>query len=228
MKVAPRHPISPPLILSQILVELKLRGMESERLRISIMRKRQQASRTATETNSLRTLLCGGDRRSIARSKQALALIRAKPNLIPQLARLAADKDWLVSMRAADLLEKLAHERPEWIEPHKRAFIGPLADDEHWEVRLQVVRALPLFSWSPAENKRVVEILLRDAGHPQKFVRAWAVDSLAHFAEKDRGLMPKLHRCLRQFKRSGSKALMSRGRQIIARMKGSPDMRKER
>jgi hypothetical protein len=129
-------------------------------------------------------------------------------------------------MRAADLLEKLAHERREWIEPHKGLFIGPLADDEHWEVRLQVVRALPLFLWSPTEKKRVVEILLRDAQHPQKFVRAWAVDSLAHFAEKERGLMPKLQRCLREFKRSGSKALMSRGRQILVRMAGSAGARK--
>ena len=170
----------------------------------------------------------GGDRRSIAQSKRALALVRANPNLIPHLAGLAGDKDWLVSMRAADLLEKLAHEHREWIEPHKGLFIGPLADDEHWEVRLQVVRALPLFSWSPAEKKRVVEILLRDAEHPQKFVRAWAVDSLAHFAERDHGLMPELQRCLRQFKRSGSKALMSRGRQILVRMAGSTGVRKER
>ena len=191
------------------------------------MAKRRQVSRT-TGTNSLRAFLCGGDRRSIAQSKRALALVRGNPDLVPQLADLAGDQDWLVSMRAADLLEKLAHERREWIEPHKRLFIGPLADDEHWEVRLQVVRALPLFSWSAAENKRVIEILLRDAEHPQKFVRAWAVDSLAHFAEKDRGLMSKLDRCLRQFKRSGSKALMSRGQQILARMAGTPGVRKER
>lgn len=187
---------------------------------------KRQGSRTTTKTNSLRSFLCGGDRRSIAQSKRVLALVHANPNLIAQLAGLAVDGDWLVSMRATDLLEKLAHERREWIEPHKSLFIGSLADDDHWEVRLQVVRALPLFSWSPAEKKRVVEILLRDAEHPQKFVRAWAVDSLAHFAERDRGLMPEVHRCLRQFERSGSKALMSRGRQILVRMAGSAGARK--
>jgi len=192
------------------------------------MAKQRPAPRTASGTDSLRAFLCGGDRRSIAQSKQALAFVRANPKLIPQLAVLAEDKDWLVSMRATDLLEKLAHENREWIEPHKGVFIGALADDDHWEVRLQVVRALPLFRWSPAEEKRVVGILLRDAEHPQKFVRAWAVDSLAHFAERDRGLMPKVHRCLRQFKRSGSKALMSRGRQILVRMAGSAGVRKGR
>jgi HEAT repeat protein len=168
--------------------------------------------------DSLRPLLSGGDRRSIAQCARALKLVRADPNLVAQLARLAVDRDWLVSMRAMDLLEKLAHERPEWIEPHKHLFIGPLADSTQWEIRLQVVRALPLLSWAPTERKRVLEILLRDAEHPQKFVRAWAVDSLASLAEEDNTLLPPLHRCLRKLERSGSKALRSRARQIVARM----------
>jgi hypothetical protein len=179
---------------------------------------RRAGSIPTKEQGSLRSLLCGGDRRSIAQSNRALTLIHANPDLIAQVARLAADRDWLVSMRAMDLLEKLAHDRPEWIEPHKHLFIGPLADSNQWEIRLQVVRALPLFSWSPVDKKRVVEIPLRDAEDPQKFVRAWAVDSLASFAEKDGALRPQLQRCLRKLERSGSKALMSRARQIVARI----------
>jgi hypothetical protein len=131
---------------------------------------------------------------------------------------LAQDSDWLVSMRAMDLLEKLAHEHPEWVEPFKALFIGPIADSDKWEVRLQVVRALPLFAWSPKENRRAVEILLRDAEHPQTFVRAWAVDSLATFAEKNRELMPKLRRFLRELEESGSKALVTRARKIRSRL----------
>jgi hypothetical protein len=111
--------------------------------------------------DSLRPLLSGGDRRSIAQSARALKLVRADPALVAQVARLAVDKDWLVSMRAMDVLEKLAHERPEWIQPHKHLFIGPLADSAQWEIRLQVVRALPLLSWSTADKKRVLEIRCR-------------------------------------------------------------------
>jgi hypothetical protein len=168
--------------------------------------------------DALRPLLSDGDRRSIAQSNRALSLIRANPRLVEQLTRLAEDEDYLVAMRAMDLLEKLAHERPEWIEPHRHLFIGTMADKAQWEIRLQIVRALPLLSWSPVEKNRVYEILLRDTEHPQTFVRAWAVDSLAHFAEKDGSLLPALHRCLRRLEQSGSKALMSRARQIAARM----------
>jgi hypothetical protein len=121
-------------------------------------------------------------------------------------------------MRAMDLLEKLAHEHAEWVQPHKRLFIGPLADSEQWEIRLQVVRALPLLSWTARERKRVIEILNRDIEHPQRFVRAWALDSLATLATNDDDLLPIVHRALGEFERSASKALVTRARQIRKRL----------
>ena len=166
---------------------------------------------------TLRPLLEGGDRCSIARSDAALERVRARPELVGELAALTGDADWLVAMRAVDLLEKFAHEHPDWVEPHKRLFIGPLADSDKWEVRLQVVRALPLFRWSGAELRRAEEIVRRDIAHPQTFVRAWAADSLARFAEKNPALLPDLERCLAQFDASGSKALATRAREIRKR-----------
>jgi hypothetical protein len=38
-------------------------------------------------------------------------LLDKSPERIDELAALANDEDWLVSMRAMDLLEKLAHEQ---------------------------------------------------------------------------------------------------------------------
>lgn len=105
---------------------------------------------------AMRSLLQGGDRRSLARSSRALELVRAEPDRVSDLAALAVDRDGLVAMRALDALEKLARERPEWVEPHKHVFLGAPADSERWEVRLQVVRALPLpvEGWREAARPR--------------------------------------------------------------------------
>jgi hypothetical protein len=171
-----------------------------------------RATRHHRAAGSLRKLLSGADRRSIAGSERARALVRRTPARISEVAALAKDKDGdlLVSMGALDLLEKLAHERPDWVQPHKRLFIGPLADSDRWEVRLQVVRALPFLKWTPRERKRVIEILTRDVEHPQKFVRAWALDSLATLGRGDS-------------ERSGSKALETRARHIRDRLdRGDP------
>src|SRR5690242_20142841 len=95
----------------------------------------------------LRSLLTGGDRRSMAQSKRARTLVEREPRRVTELARLVNDSDWLVALRALDLLEKIAHEHADWVRPYKRVFIGALADSERWEFHLQVVRALPLFRW---------------------------------------------------------------------------------
>lgn len=168
---------------------------------------------------SLRPLLTGGDRRSIARGPRALAIVRADPSRVAELAALTGDADPLVVQRALDLLEKLAHDRPGWIRPYKRIFIGPLAGGERWEIRLQIVRALPLFAWTPAERRRVLEILRDNVDYPQTFVRAWALDSLSILAVGDAALKPEVRRHLRAFDASGSKALAARARHVRARLR---------
>jgi hypothetical protein len=165
---------------------------------------------------TLRKVLTGGDRRSIAQSNRARALVEKNPDLIAHIAALADEKDWLVSQRALDLLEKFAHDHPEWVAPYKQVFIGPLAESDKWEVRLQIVRALPLFYWETAELPRVKAILRENVGHAQTFVKAWALNSLAIFAERDSKLRPLVLRALTAFENSSSKALQARARNIRA------------
>jgi hypothetical protein len=117
-------------------------------------------------------LLSGRDRRSLANSANAQEIIRRESHRVSEIVALTQDDDWLISMRALDLLEKLAHDHSDWIAPYKEVFIGELAESDKWEIRLQIVRALPLFNWTPTERRRVTEILLRDVNHPKTFVKA--------------------------------------------------------
>lgn len=166
----------------------------------------------------IHALLSGGDRRSIADSNRVRALIEAEPARVGELAALVDDENWLIVQRVLDLLEKLAHDHPEWVEPHKALFIGPLAASDKWEIRLQIVRALPLFRWTPAQSKRVEAILLENVAFPQTFVRAWALDALATLAQRRKKLAPVVERYLREFERSTSKALHARARLIRERL----------
>ena len=171
------------------------------------------------ERNAIRRLLTGGDRRSIAKSDRVRSLIENDPSQVAALVALTADEDWLVTQRSLDLLEKLAQVHPEWIAPHKKVFIGSLAASDKWEIRLQIVRALPLFQWSSTQSRRVEQILLDNVVFPQTFVRAWALDGLATLAERRKALMPIVRRHLRDFEHSPSKALQARARHIRARLR---------
>jgi hypothetical protein len=172
----------------------------------------------ASHREDIRALLSGGDRRSIAETHRARALIERDHALVSELAALTGDEDWLVAQRALDLMEKLAHDHHEWIEPHKEIFIGPLAQSDKWEIRLQIVRALPLFRWSPTQLRRVEETLVASLAFPQIFVRAWALDSLATLAERKAALRPLVRRHLLKFEESSSKALQARARHIRTRL----------
>jgi acyl carrier protein phosphodiesterase len=163
-------------------------------------------------------LLSGGDRRSIAQSHRVRTLIEQRPSRVRELAALTSNEDWLVSQRALDLLEKFAHEHPEWVEPYKMVFIGPLADSDKWEIRLQIVRALPLFRWTAPQRRRVEAILLDNIAFPQTFVRAWALDSLTPVAEHNTKLMPIVLQTIAAFEQSPKKALQARARAIRARL----------
>ena len=171
-----------------------------------------------SQRDLIRHQLSGGDRRGIAGSNRVRPLVERDPSLVGELAALTDDEDWLVAQRALDLLEKLAHDHPDWIAPHKKIFIGPLADSDKREIRLQIVRALPLFQWSPAQGRRVEQILLENVRFPQTFVRAWALDGLATLSERKAALKPVVRRHLREFERSSSKALQARAKRIHERL----------
>jgi hypothetical protein len=184
-------------------------------------------SATRATAGTLRAMLAGGDRRSIAQSDRARELLRS-PAQVAELAALTGDADLLVVMRAIDLLEKLAHDHPQWVQPHRKLFVGPLADSDRWEIRLQIVRALPLLQWTARERTRVIQILCRDVEHPQKFVRAWALDSLARLAPNERTLRRLVEHHLAQFEHSGSKALATRAAHIRRQLAASEQHSRKR
>jgi hypothetical protein len=192
--------------------------MRQPRLRSSNSRRTHADGLPVADHARIHSLLSGGDRRSIADSNLARHFVEEDPSRVAILAALADDENWLIVQRALDLLEKLAHVHPGWVAPHKKLFIGTLAESDKWEIRLQIVRALPLFSWSPPQKKRVEKILIGNLSFPQTFVRAWALDSLVTFSTRNPALRPIVEHHLREFERSPRKSLKARARQIRARL----------
>lgn len=180
------------------------------------------AAMDSAETRAtLRRLLDGQDARSLAQSAAARRLIEDRPARVADLVALAGHANWVVAMRAIDLLEKLARAHPAWVQPHRAVFLRAAASDQ-WLIRLQVVRALPLLKWSPTQRAAAIRILRANVDFPQTFVRAWSLDGLATFAMTDPSLRPIVTRALTRFERSGSAALRARAKHIRARLEKKP------
>ena len=179
-------------------------------------------ARHGADRERIRGLLSGGDRRSLADSDRVRAMVEHDPSLVGELVALTRESDWLVALRALDLLEKLAHDHTDWVAPYKGIFLGPLARSDKWEIRLQIVRALPLFDWSPRQLERVEQVLIENVRFPQTFVRAWALDGLSTLLDVRPSLGTVVKRHLRAFERAASKALRARARHIRARVEARP------
>lgn len=72
-------------------------------------------------------MLAGGDRRSIGRSNEAVALILENPELFDALFSGLLSDDPVIRMRSADAVEKVTAIHPEYLVSHKQTLLNTLA-----------------------------------------------------------------------------------------------------
>ncbi len=95
---------------------------------------------------SIRTVLAGGDRRSIGNAHALAATIADDPHLFDACVQAMSDDDPVVRMRAADAVEKASRSRPALLAPHKAALLGAISKINQHEVRWHLLQLLPRLS----------------------------------------------------------------------------------
>ncbi|UCD78663.1 MAG: hypothetical protein JSW26_25200 [Desulfobacterales bacterium] len=169
--------------------------------------------------HSLLKKLRGGDRRSIGRVEEVVEDVLEDASLFePLLGGLFVD-DPVVRMRAADAVEKITADRWELLQPHKSRLIRVAGQTDQQEVRWHVAQILPRLQLDPEEKKRAVNILYAYLDDRSKIVVTFALQALADFAVGDKKLRPDVVRLLREFIKTGSPAIKSRGKKLLERLK---------
>ena len=88
----------------------------------------------------------------------------------------------------------------------------------HWTARLYAARLVPFLPWDGSEKRAAVEKLFLLEQGENLFVRAWALDSLAHFAETDAELADRVLPLLGEALGSGSGAVRARAKAALRRL----------
>lgn len=169
--------------------------------------------------------LKGGDRRSIGRSNQVVSKVRRTPSLFPLLVEGLFHTDALVRMRAADAVEKITVERPDWLAPFKPSLIGLAARTKQQEMRWHLAQLLPRLDVPPAERRKIVAILRHYLRDRSRIVKTFAMQALADMADRDIRLGACVRRTLSRLVRMGSPAMKSRGRKLLVRLGRSKQAR---
>jgi hypothetical protein len=162
--------------------------------------------------------LRGGDRRSIGGVSEVAADVLNDPTLFDTVFHGMLGDDPVVRMRAADAVEKITAEHPEYLQPYRQELIGRVARVDQQEVRWHVAQMLPRLEWSAEEHAAVVEILLGYLDDGSKIVKTFTMQALADFAERDVSLQPQVVQWLEELTETGSPAMQSRGRRLLQRL----------
>lgn len=161
-------------------------------------------------------LLEGGDRRSIGRSNEVVARVLKKPTLVAELVEGLTHSDPIVRMRSADALEKATLQHPEWLQPHKPFLLNRIARVEQQEVRWHMAQMIPRLRLSPKERARAFQILMGYLDDESRIVKTFAMQALADLASVDASLRPKAIDTIKKLTKTGSPAMKSRGRKLVA------------
>jgi len=169
--------------------------------------------------NKIREELAGGDRRSIGQADKAAAQVLEDATLFGSVFEGLLSDDPVVRMRCADVIEKVTRLHPEFLAPYKRRLIRDIAKIDQQEVRWHVAQVFSRLELTRAERRAAVEILTGYLEDKSKIVKTFSMQALADIAEQDATLKPAIMAQLEFLMETGSPAMKSRGRKLLARLK---------
>lgn len=164
--------------------------------------------------------LKGGDLRSIGKAQEVVNDVLENPSLFGDVFEGMLDSDPVVRMRSADVIEKVSKMRPEYLQPFKSRLLKEVCRIEQKEVRWHLAQ---IFSYLDVNKKEVGQIMKILSFFLERnssaIVRTFSIQTLTDLAEKDASLRPEVIGIIENVMKSGSPAIISRGKRLIKRLK---------
>lgn len=163
-------------------------------------------------------LLEGGDRRTIGRSDQVVAMVYKDPKLFPELIAGLWSEDPLVRMRTADATEKLTRRNPEFLRPYKQQLLGLMIEAQQQELRWHLAVMVPRLLLSAKERHLAAARLSHYLEDSSSIVKTCALQGLADLAQNNPSFRPRVVETLREASRNGTPAMKARSRKLLVHL----------
>ena len=163
--------------------------------------------------------LSGGDRRSFGRANEVVTDILNDPALFPLVFEGMLDNDPVIRMRAADVVEKVTSQHPEWLQPYKQRLLRELAAIEQPEVRWHLAQILARLDLNGNERGSAVQILLGFIQEKNSIVRTFAMQSLVDITKHDPELRLMVIGLMESLIYEGTPAMKTRGSKLLEQMR---------
>ena len=163
--------------------------------------------------------LRGGDRRSIGKVDEVVSAVRKKPDLFKHLVSGLFEEDPVVRMRAADAMEKISVDNPQFLQPLKHKLIRLAKDSQQQELRWHLAQMIPRLKLTPKEIATLTEILFDYLKDKSKIVVTFAMQALADLALKKAITSTGVIKAIEKLTQTGSPAIQSRGKKLLTQLK---------
>lgn len=170
----------------------------------------------------VRTLLAGGDRRSIGRANEIAVMAATDPVIFNELIELLHDPhDPLIRMRAADAAEKASRANPQILVSHKGRLLALLARASQPELRWHLALLIPRLELTPPESRAAVESLKSYLSDRSAIVKTNAMQALADLVARKPSLSTlrlEVTEQIRSLAAIGTPAMRARGKRLLLRL----------
>jgi YjbR protein len=179
----------------------------------------RQLVRDLDRQTPFRTVLSGGNPRTLVGVEDVLAELRGRPSRLPELLDCCSETDPVVRMRAADALEKFARQRPDLVALHVDRLHTELAASPQPSLQWHLAQIWGEVPLSAAQQHRATEWLTRTLDEAEDWiVLTNAMSALAALADTDPSLRPALRERLRRHATSRLPSVAKRANRLLERL----------
>ena len=165
--------------------------------------------------NSVLEKLSNGDLRSDGMANEVALEVLQSPELLPELILGLDDADPAIRAHAADALEKVAREQPDWMIRHLPCLVRKALTDELPMVRWHMAMIFGCLDPTITAINWIVNTLIQMLGDESIFVRSWVISSLCILGKQVPEKVDDILINLRQMEKYESPAIRSRIRKGV-------------
>ena len=160
-------------------------------------------------------MLAGGDRRSIGRSNEVVALVLDQRERFGELIECLWSDDPIVRMRAADAAEKISAREPGLLKPFRSELLGLLMEAREQELRWHLAQMIPRLPLTAKERKRAAMTFRSFLKDPSSIVKTFGLQALAQLSRHDKSLRSEVLALIDHALRTGTPAMKARARNLM-------------
>ncbi len=160
-------------------------------------------------------MLAEGDRRSVGRVDEVVALAERNLDTVETLVALLWHDDARIRLRAADALEKISRQYANALQRYKPALIALLQESAQQEVRWHLAVLLPRLKLTISECDEIAEMLQAYLNDKSSIVKTCAMQGLFDLLRQRPQLRQTVVDLLDNLSRTGTAAMKARGRKLM-------------